>query len=246
MPKDIQTASTLFMAHWWRNWTIFNRGEQFHSIRELIRRHCVSRRVVEKTLARLEENGQIAIQPAEGIFVRGDREKTTRTIACVHCDWPAEYWQNLDSAIEAELQKYPGFHFTRAFFEPNSGQDYLKLLNSLHCDVILFTFPIHHFSQQEIASHSECENAHRLSGKQPSLRRHQRHRLPAGVLGHDRRGMPDRNGHRKLALILSEPWSIGDDRAQQRVPQLCQTSGNRAGNHRLSRGRRRCLLQQSL
>ena len=212
MPKDIQNSINALYGSLVAELDHFNRGEQFHSIRELIRRHRVSRRVVEKNLARLEENGQIAIQPAEGIFVRGDREKTTRTIVCVHCDWPAEYWQNLDSAIEAELQKYPGFHFTRAFFEPNSGQDYLKLLNSLHCDVILFTFPIHHFSQQEIAAI--------LNVKTPIVFL-ENNLLCDGINAIDSQpefsGMTAaecliRNGHRKLALILSEPWSIGDDR----------------------------------
>ena len=212
MPKDIQKDINDFYGTLMTELDLFPNGEQFHSIRELIRRHHVSRRVVEKTLERLEADGQISIEPAAGIYVSRNRNKKTHTVACVHCDWPAEYWQNLDSAIEAELHRHPGFRFTRAFFEPNSGQDYLKLLNSLQCDVILFTFPIHRFTQQEIASI--------LSVKTPIVFL-ENNLLCDGINAIDSQpeysGMTAaecliRNGHRKLALILSEPWSIGDGR----------------------------------
>lgn len=212
MPRNIQKNINDLYGTLVTELDRFSRGEQFHSIRELIQQHHVSRRVVEKTLARLEEDGQIAIEPANGIYVSRNRDKTTHTVACVHCDWPAEYWQNLDSAIEAELQKHPGYRFSRAFFEPNSGQDYLKLLNSLQCDVILFTFPVHRFSQQEIASI--------LNVKTPIVFL-ENNLLCDGINAIDSQpeysGMSAaecliRNGHRKLALILSEPWSIGDER----------------------------------
>ena len=212
MPKDIQKNINTLYSTLLVELDRFSRGEQFHSIRELVRRHHVSRRVVEKTLARLEADGQIAIEPTAGIYVSRNRDKTTHTVACVHCDWPAEYWQNLDSAIEAELHTHPGYYFSRALFEPNSGRDYLKLLNSIQCDVILFTFPIHHFSQQEIASI--------LSVKTPIVFL-ENNLLCDGINAIDSQpensGMTAaecliRNGHRKLALILSEPWSIGDER----------------------------------
>lgn len=212
MPKDIQKNINTLYSTLLVELDRFSRGEQFHSIRELVRRHHVSRRVVEKTLARLEADGQIAIEPTAGIYVSRNRDKTTHTVACVHCDWPAEYWQNLDSAIEAELHTHPGYYFSRALFEPNSGRDYLKLLNSIQCDVILFTFPIHHFTQQEIASI--------LSVKTPIVFL-ENNLLCDGINAIDSQpensGMTAaecliRNGHRKLALILSEPWSIGDER----------------------------------
>ena len=166
MPKDIQKNINTLYSTLLVELDRFSRGEQFHSIRELVRRHHVSRRVVEKTLARLEADGQIAIEPTAGIYVSRNRDKTTHTVACVHCDWPAEYWQNLDSAIEAELHTHPGYYFSRALFEPNSGRDYLKLLNSIQCDVILFTFPIHPTGNR---LHSEREDTYRLSGEQPAL-----------------------------------------------------------------------------
>lgn len=212
MPRDIQQNINDLYGTLVLELDQFSRGQQFHSIRELIKRHHVSRRIVEKTLARLQEDGQIAIEPANGIYVSRNRDKTTHTVACVHCDWPAEYWQNLDAAIEAELQKHPGCHFTRALFEPNSGQDYLKLLNSLYCDVILFTFPIRRFPSQEIASI--------LSVKTPIVFL-ENNLLCDGINAIDSQpeysGMTAadcliRNGHKKLALILSEPWSMGDGR----------------------------------
>ncbi len=212
MPRDIQKKINEFYGTLVRELDHFSRGQQFHSIRELIEKHHVTRRTVEKTLARLEEEGQIAIEPTKGIYVSRNRDKTTHTITSVHCDWPAEYWQNLDAEIEAEIRKQPDWHFTRAFFEPNSGQDYLRCLNSLHGDVILFTFPIHRFSPAEIAAilsadvpivflenNLLCDGINAIDS-QPEY---------SGMMAAD---CLIRNGHRELALILSEPWSMGDGR----------------------------------
>ena len=167
---------------------------------------------IQKALAQLERNGEISIEPAAGIYVSRERDKTVRTVTCVHCDWPAEYWQTQDAAIEAELQKEPGIRFSRALFEPDSGEEYLKLLNSLQSDVILFTFPIRRFSPREIASI--------LSVRTPIVFL-ENNLLCDGINAIDSQpeysGMTAaehliRNGHRKLALILSEPWSMGDGR----------------------------------
>ena len=76
MPKDIQKNINDFYGTLMTELDRFPNGEQFHSIRDLIRRHHVSRRVVEKTLERLEANGQIRIEPAAGIYVSRNRDKT--------------------------------------------------------------------------------------------------------------------------------------------------------------------------
>lgn len=212
MPKDIQQEVSDLCTELRSELDQFTRGQKFHSIRALIRRHHVSRRIVEKALAQLERNGEISIEPAAGIYVSRERDKTVRTVTCVHCDWPAEYWQTQDAAIEAELQKEPGIRFSRALFEPDSGEEYLKLLNSLQSDVILFTFPIRRFSAREIALI--------LSVRTPIVFL-ENNLLCDGINAIDSQpeysGMTAaehliRNGHRKLALILSEPWSMGDGR----------------------------------
>ena len=102
MPRSIQKEIREFYDVLEQELDRFSCGQQFYSIRELIERHRVSRRTVEKTLARLEAEGQIAVEPAKGIYVSRNRDKTVRTVTSVHCDWPAEYWQNLDAEIEAE------------------------------------------------------------------------------------------------------------------------------------------------
>ena len=212
MPRSIQKEIREFYDVLEQELDRFSCGQQFYSIRELIERHRVSRRTVEKTLARLEAEGQIAVEPAKGIYVSRNRDKTVRTVTSVHCDWPAEYWQNLDAEIEAEVQRHPGWRFSRALFEPNSGSDYLRCLNTLHGDVILFTFPIHRFRSSEIAAilsadvpivflenNLLCDGVN-VVDSQPEY---------AGMMAAE---CLIRNGHRELALILSEPWSMGDGR----------------------------------
>lgn len=190
----------------------FGRDEQFHSVREIMRKHRVSRRTVDKALARLAEEQQIVVEPGNGIFVNCNRCKKNRVIASVHYDWPAEYWKDLDTALEKEIRKYPDFKFTRAFFEPNIGGNYLHYLETLNVDAMLLTLPVQPLSRHEIAAILELPVP--VIFLENNI-------LCDGINAVD--SMPEysgmmaaecliRNGHRKLALILSEPWSIGDRR----------------------------------
>ena len=107
MSRDIQHRADRLYETLQSELDRFVVSQRFFSIRELIRRHRVSRRIVEKVLARLEKEEQIRIEPARGIFVC-ERRRNTRIITSVHYDWPAEYLQKLDTAIEKEVKAHPG------------------------------------------------------------------------------------------------------------------------------------------
>mgnify|MGYP002769824595 CR=1 FL=1 len=214
MPKNIDSEIEKLYLNLCTELDHFKQGEQFCSVREIMRKHAVSRRTVEKALARLESERQVVIEPASGIFVSRSRCKKSFIIASVHCDWPAEYWRNLDSALEEELRKYPDFKFNRAFFEPESG-DYLRHLKSLHVDAILLTLPTHSLSCPEVAAVLDlpvpviflennilCGGIHCIDS-QPEY---------SGMMAAD---CLIRNGHEKLALILSEPFGIGTNRRNE-------------------------------
>ncbi len=212
MPRDIQKTVNRLYETLVQELDCYPGGDQFLSTRDLIRKYNVSRRAVEKTLVRLKDEGQIVIEPTSGIYVAHDRSKTTHVIASAHCDWPAEYWHNLDTKIEAEIKKYPGYNFIRTFFEPNSGKNYLQFLRNIKADAILFTFPIHRFTSAEIAdiltietpvvfleNNLLCDGINAIDS-QPEY---------SGMMAAD---CLIRNGHRKLALLFSEPWCMGEER----------------------------------
>lgn len=215
MPKDIEREIESLYRKLYSELDCFRQNNRFYSIRELMRRNAVSRRIVEKALKRLELEGEISIEPTCGIFVSAKRSRNSFAIASVHCDWPAEYWVNLDSALEQEIRKRHGLRFFRAFFESSSGSGYMEYLQTLQADAILLTLPPQHFSAREIAALLEwstpviflennllCDGINAIDSQPEN----------SGMLAAD---CLIRNGHRKLALILSEPWSIGDNRRNE-------------------------------
>ena len=150
MSRDIQHRADRLYETLQSELDRFVVSQRFFSIRELIRRHRVSRRIVEKVLARLEKEEQIRIEPARGIFVC-ERRRNTRIITSVHYDWPAEYLQKLDTAIEKEVKAHPGWVFSRAFFSPDSENRFVEFLKKVHGDAILLILPFFRLGQQEIA-----------------------------------------------------------------------------------------------
>ena len=147
MSRDIQHRADRLYETLQSELDRFVVSQRFFSIRELIRRHRVSRRIVEKVLARLEKEEQIRIEPARGIFVC-ERRRNTRIITSVHYDWPAEYLQKLDTAIEKEVKAHPGWVFSRAFFSPDSEIRFVEFLKKVPGDAILLILPFFRLGQQ--------------------------------------------------------------------------------------------------
>ena len=83
MSRDIQHRADRLYETLQSQLDRFVVSQRFFSIRELIRRHRVARRIVEKVLARLQKEEQIRIEPARGIFVC-ERRRNTRIITSVH------------------------------------------------------------------------------------------------------------------------------------------------------------------
>lgn len=185
----------------------FVASRRFFSIRELMSRYRMSRRVVEKVLTRLEEEQRIRIEPARGIFVREHRGGT-RIITSVRCDWASEWPEVLDAAVEKEVKAHSGWVFTRAFFSPDSGARFVEFLKEVHGDAILLRLPFVKLTQQLIVqilslptpvifwgNDIVCDGINALDTK-PEL---------TGMLAAE---CLVRNGHRRIALVLSEPQNI--------------------------------------
>ncbi len=187
-------------------------GEQFHSMRRLMTVYGVSRRVLEYAMKRLEEEEAIEVEPARGIFVRRPRSNAVHRIVSVHCDWPAEYWHTLDLELEQAISAKQGYQFTRSFFKPESVRDYRDKFNKNAGDVFLFTFPAHPLTSSDISW--------MLSREVPIIFL-ENNLLCDGINAVDSQpeysGMQAaeclyRNGHRSVAMILSEPSCVGEKR----------------------------------
>ena len=185
----------------------FSAGQKFFSVRQLIERHRSSRRVVEKALARLEGEKQLRIVPASGIFVE-ERRRKTHVVTLIRCDWPSEYLSGLETKIEQAISKHSGWTFSRSLVQPTSRREMAELLAEIHGDAILFALPFQRLRPSDVAffltlptpvifldGNILCDGVNAID-TQPDY---------SGMLAAD---FLIRNGHRKLALIRAEPWSM--------------------------------------
>ncbi|WP_294479106.1 substrate-binding domain-containing protein [uncultured Victivallis sp.] len=207
MSRDISSQVNFLYEKLLLELNHFAVSRRFFSIRELMSRYQVSRRIVEKVLARLEEEQRIRIEPARGSFVR-ESKCNKRIIVSVHCDWPSERLEDLDAAIAEEVNAYSGWIFSRALFCPDFGSHFIKLLKEIHGNVFLLRLPVIKLTQQLIVQILSLPTPVIFWGNDiliDGINVLDSNSEFAGMLAAE---CLVRNGHRKIALILSEPHNI--------------------------------------
>lgn len=204
MPKNIQPEIRQLYEKLRAALTDHAPGDRFFSYQTLIGRFRTSRRTLEQALARLEAEELIRIEPQVGIFVRKRPDPAVRRIVVVHNDWPAEYWQTLDAKFEEAFNALPGYSFSRAFIPPGKEREFFSRLNRKLGDAALLTYAFSGCTQQDVSrllsceiplvfqeNHISCDGVNTIDSE-PEY---------TGMLAAD---CLLRNGHRKIAAILSE------------------------------------------
>lgn len=205
MPKDIQPEIRRLYGKLRAALTDHAPGDRFFSYQTLIGRFRTSRRALEQALARLEAEELIRIEPQVGIFVRKRPDPAVRRIVVVHSDWPSEYWQTLDAKFEEAFSTLSGCVFSRAFIPPGKEREFLfSRLNRELGDVALLTYAFSDCTQQDVArllsceiplvfleNHISCDGVNAIDSE-PEY---------TGMLAAD---CLLRNGHRKIAALVSE------------------------------------------
>lgn len=178
-------------------------GERLPSYGKLMARCRCSRRVLERALDLLRSEELIRIEPQRGIFVRKRPEPDERRVVIVHTDWASEYWQTLDAKFEQAFAAQPGYRLSRMLFAPGAGMDFCRRLNRKMADAVLLTYAFTDSSQAEVARLLSCdvpliflENHISCMGlcsidSEPEY---------SGMLAAE---CLLRNGHRKIAVVIS-------------------------------------------
>lgn len=78
----------------------FAPGSRFYSVRQLMLRYRVSRRVVDAAIGRLEKSGVLETRPQSGIFVK--RNCARRQVILFLPDWPSEGNRRLMTYLKTE------------------------------------------------------------------------------------------------------------------------------------------------
>ncbi len=204
MPRNIQKDIASVYAKLCAALTEYETGQRFLSYSRIMERYHCSRRVLEGVLARMEAEKLIRVEPQVGIIVRKKRAPAERRIVVMHNDWPAEYWQVLDSRFEAAFSA-PGYRFSRRFPTPNT---LFQVPDRTECDAVLMTYAFSKSSQADVS---------KILANEVPIIFLENHILCNGVNAID--SMPEysgmlaadcllRNGHRKIAVVISESVTL--------------------------------------
>ena len=195
----------------WNELQHYSPGEQFMSIRQIMRKFEVSQLIVDRTLSRLREEEFLTAEGGRGLFVS---EKIIRftvgkpeTVLCVVPRWYSHDITEMLNAFRELQPKFPqrrllGYEFD--FARPLPGE--LPLLEENVKGILL------HPAGDELNA-AEVEGFNRLRDGIPAVlfgRNALSSRLPSASLDDAFAGSLaarhlHRNGHRKLAVLLSEP-----------------------------------------
>lgn len=204
MPRDIQPEIGRVHAELHALLAESESGRRFLSYPAIMKRFGSSRRVVERALDRLKAEGLVRVEPQSGIFVVRKPVAAEKRIVVVHTDWACEYWQTLDAKFEKAFAEVPGWSFSRALVDPGTGRDFFGMLDRKLADAVLLTYAFGECGQADVArllsceipivfleNHITCDGLNTIDSE-PEY---------TGMLAADHLL---RNGHREIALILSE------------------------------------------
>lgn len=195
----------------WNELQHYAPGEQFMSIRQIMRKFEVSQLVVDRTLSRLREEEFLTAEGGRGLFVSEKISRftadTPETVLCAVPRWHSHDVMEMLNAFRELQPEFPrqrllGYEFD--FARPLPGV--LPLLEENVKGILL------HPAGDEFDA-AEAEAFNRLRGGIPAVmfgRNCLSSRLPSASLDDTFAGslaarQLHRNGHRKLAVLLSEP-----------------------------------------
>lgn len=117
----------------------FSFGERFYSVRELMTRFKINKRVIADTLAKMEADGLITRSNRIGIFVNVMRRKSARNLLLVIPDWPSVGIKVLLEDIRAEVARRQNYRLQVQFSDPNLNS--VRLKDDRKYDAILLIHP---------------------------------------------------------------------------------------------------------
>lgn len=178
---------------------------RFPSFAKIRAHYGCTRKVLEQALFHLESEKQITVKPHRGIFVTRRKNLAECRVLMVHTDWAQEYQATLDARLEVALTALSGVTFTRKLVQPvPKADDFCRQLTRENGDIAIVSCNFCRFSQHDAA---------RILGSEIPLIFLENHMACYAVNLID--SMPEysgmiaaeyllRNGHRKIALVLTD------------------------------------------
>ena len=190
---------------------LFNPGERFYSVRKMMQKYSVSQRTVEQALAKLESEGYIMRKPGLGLFVKGTTSKQLKHIVYLTPDSPSSVFQELEQVFTEEFTKTERYTLSRSSF--TRRQTVFQTLPA-EADGIIISPPFDPLTINDIISVKSTPAPVIFLGKNlADVCLNSVSTLPESV-GSLAAAHLINKGHKKLAVLISEPKS---DEVFQRV-----------------------------
>ncbi len=178
-------------------------NSRFHSVRTLMRRYAVSQRTVEHVLNRMTSDQLIVKIPKDGLFVKGSRNKDVKNLILLVPSWRGFAYSERIQALEKYCAENGRYNFFCQHF--NVTENIFSKLPIIHADVIVVCPAGGFISVQDIAFIAAAPVPVIVFGKEVgdlNISSVNGNGAEAGALA---AATLVRNGHEKMAILLSEP-----------------------------------------
>ncbi len=178
-------------------------GERFLSVRKLMQRYSVSQRVVESVLDQLVARNLISVVPGEGMFVNDQTAKEVKRLLYLCPEWPTVFFSEIEQSLSQAASIKGDFSVTRKNFPYN--KNFFDLVD-LRCFDAVIIFPA--ASDLTLSHLTELSS---LNIPVVVMDKELNDIAISSIVGrNDLSGMLAasyliRNGHDKLAVLISEP-----------------------------------------
>ncbi len=126
----------------------FKPGRKFYSIRHIISRYNVSRRVVDATLTQMSEAGLVETIPSKGIYIK--QTEASRSVAFFFPDWPTKLVEEQSKKLEYHLHLFSNkYDFTEVRY--NYQADLTNLVENCDAEVSILAFPAREITRKELS-----------------------------------------------------------------------------------------------
>lgn len=196
---------------------------RFHPIRKLMSRFSTSQRTIEQVMNELIAENVVVRRPGDGYFTRNLSPRRVLHYRLIYPKWPSESFRQFEAAWRNYADQTGEFRLTSRTID--RGSEYFKLFPVDDCDALLVIPPAGPISRDGlryicslpvpvvIVSHEVADlGLSMISGNAPAGGAI----AAAHLLNH---------GHRKLAMLVTEPHCDGLDMRCQGFADFARLSG---------------------
>ena len=137
MPKNIDRQVDELYEMLKSGIELFPAGKRLPSTRSLLATHHCSRQTLVRALRRLEQEGSIRLLERNGIFVNVDGKRKVRQLLFVRVDWCSEQAERFSRKFGEEFARRPGYRFTELRYPPEQCWTFLERLRETTADVLI-------------------------------------------------------------------------------------------------------------